>query len=71
MTDIEPRPSDVNFDDWKSSVDRLMKIRYCIDTDDAGLDDDQLSRYWTQMSYPFEFVDWYGSKYDLILASSY
>jgi hypothetical protein len=52
--------------DWVRAVDRLMKRDWCIDVSDAGLDDDQLARYWRDGGTPAEFVGWFAEKYDLI-----
>ena len=51
---------------WINAVDRLMKRHWCIDTADAGLSDDDLSRYWENGDTPAEFVAWFAEKYDLI-----
>ena len=50
---------------WVSDVDRLMKRDWYIDTDDAGLDDEQVLRYWKLGDTPAEFVAWFADKYDL------
>lgn len=59
----------IDFENWKRVVDALMQVRYCIDTIDAGLDEQQLNSFWMQMKNPDEFVTWFGLKYDLTLAS--
>lgn len=51
---------------WINAVDRHMKQDWCIDTVDAGLSDDDLSRYWQSGDNPAEFVAWFAEKYDLI-----
>lgn len=50
---------------WLAEVDRLMKCDWFIDTDDAGLDDEQVVRYWNYGDTPAEFVTWFAEKYDL------
>lgn len=51
---------------WVRIVDRLMKRNWCIDTADAGLSDDELTRYWREGDEPAAFVAWFAEKYDLI-----
>lgn len=50
---------------WIQTVDRLMKRGWCIDTADAGLSDEDLSRYWRDGEPPETFVAWFAEKYDL------
>ncbi len=50
---------------WLVEVDRLMKRDWFIDSDDAGLDDEQVLRYWRYGDTPAEFVAWFAEKYDL------
>lgn len=50
---------------WLAEVDRIMKRDWYIDTDDAGLDDEQVVRYWKYGDTPTEFVEWFAEKYDL------
>lgn len=50
---------------WVAEVDRLMKRDWYIDTDDAGLDDEQVVSYWEVGDTPAEFVTWFAEKYDL------
>lgn len=51
---------------WIAAVDQIMRRDWCIDTRDAGLDDDELKRYWRNGDEPAEFVAWFAEKYDLI-----
>lgn len=50
---------------WLIEVDRLMKRDWYIDTDDAGLDDEDVIRYWKAGDSPEEFVTWFAEKRDL------
>ena len=51
---------------WVAEVDRLMRRDWCIDTSDAGLSDDELTRYWQGGEEPSAFVVWFAEKHDLI-----
>lgn len=51
---------------WLQTVNRLMKRGWCIDIADAGLSEDDLTRYWQNGDDPAEFVAWFADKYDLI-----
>lgn len=51
---------------WIATANRLMKRDWSIDTADAGLSDDDLTRYWENGDDPAEFVAWFAEKYDLI-----
>jgi len=51
---------------WVAEVDRLMRRDWCIDTSDAGLSDDELTRYWQDAEEPAAFVAWFAEKHDLI-----
>jgi hypothetical protein len=51
---------------WVAEVDRLMRRDWCIDTSDAGLGDDELTRYWQDGEEPAAFVAWFAEKHDLI-----
>lgn len=51
---------------WLAEVDRLMKRDWCIDIADAGISAGDLARYWQNGAEPFEFVEWFAEKYDLI-----
>ena len=50
---------------WLAEVDRLMKRDWYIDTDDAGLDDEQVIAYWKFGETPEEFVAWFAEDADL------
>jgi hypothetical protein len=51
--------------EWRRAVDRRLKEVYAITIEDAGVDDDFLRQHWEDKEPPFEFVLWYGNKYDL------
>lgn len=46
-------------------LDRRLKDIYAISLDDAGIDDEFLKPHWEEKEAPFEFVLWFGNKYDL------
>lgn len=54
-----------SFEDWCSAVDHRLQDTYCISIIDAGIDDEQLANHWTTYDTPSEFVEWFGTKYDL------
>ncbi len=51
--------------EWKRHVDALMKRDYAIDTDDAGLSDEEIARHFADGDTPEDFVSWFAEKYDL------
>ena len=57
--------TETSFEKWRGVVDlRLHKI-YAISITDAGVDDDYLRDHWALKQPPYEFVQWFGNKYDL------
>jgi hypothetical protein len=56
---------------WKRQVDALMKRDYAIDTDDAGLGEEDIARFFADGDTPEEFVNWFAEKYDLNRCDSY
>jgi hypothetical protein len=54
-----------NFQDWHAEVGSRLESTYCITIADAGLDEQYLTEHWTSGEAPFEFVEWFGRKYDL------
>lgn len=48
-----------------------MKRDYAIDTDDAGIDDEELARHFADGGRPEDFVRWFAEKYDLDRRDSY
>jgi hypothetical protein len=57
--------TDISFAKWRSAVNRRLKEIYAITIDDVGVDDDFLTSHWEMKQSPYEFVEWYGIKYDL------
>jgi len=51
---------------WIKAVDRQMRRDWCISVADAGLDENDLRRYWLTGDDPAAFVAWFAEKYDLI-----
>lgn len=58
------------FCDWRTAVDKRLQQIYCITVADAGFDEEYLVGHWRSNEAPFEFVEWYGNKYDLDPAPS-
>ena len=56
---------------WKHRVDAIMRRDFCIDTADAGLDEEDIARFYADGITPEEFVRWFGEKYDLDRRDSY
>ena len=56
---------EINFTEWRNAVDRRMLDVYAITIDDSGFEDDDLRSHWEDKESPFEFVLWFGNKYDL------
>jgi hypothetical protein len=54
-----------NFQNWYDEVDSALESTYCITIADAGLDQQYLTEHWVSGEAPFEFVEWFGRKYDL------
>jgi hypothetical protein len=57
--------SEIEFASWRRAVDQRLEEVYAITIVDAGVDDDFLRAHWEDEEPPFEFVLWYGNKYDL------
>jgi hypothetical protein len=56
---------ELSFAKWRGAVNRRLKDVYGTTIDDAGIDDDRLSSHWQMKQSPYEFVEWFGNKYDL------
>jgi hypothetical protein len=54
-----------SFEDWCSAVDHRLQDIYCITLVDIGIGDERLANHWTSYDTPSEFVEWFGTKYDL------
>lgn len=56
----------VSEDSWFTEVDRQLRRDWCISAADAGLSREELKRHWAEGLSPFDFVEWFAEKYDLI-----
>jgi hypothetical protein len=54
-----------SFADWRSAVDQRLQDIYCLTIVDAGIDDERLADHWASHCTPREFIEWFGTKYDL------
>jgi hypothetical protein len=57
--------TETSFARWRGAVNRRLKEIYMITIDDAGMDDEFLASHWQMKQSPYEFVEWFGIKYDL------
>ena len=57
--------TDIGFAGWRRAVDRRLREIYAITINDAGIDEEILGLHWEDKEPPFEFVLWFGNKYDL------
>jgi hypothetical protein len=57
--------TEIGFAEWRSAVDRRLEEVYLTTIDDAGIDEERLSSHWQMKQPPYEFVEWFGNKYDL------
>ncbi|MBR0773746.1 hypothetical protein JQ625_02780 [Bradyrhizobium diazoefficiens] len=51
--------------EWRNVVDQRLRKVYAISIADAGIDDELLKSHWEEKESPFDFVQWFGNKYDL------
>ncbi len=56
---------EISFREWRNAVDRRLKDIYGITIDNAGIEDERLRSHWETKQSPWEFVEWFGNKYDL------
>ena len=56
---------ELSFPKWRCAVDRRLEDVYVITINDVGIDDDMLHSHWQMKQSPYEFVEWFGVKYDL------
>jgi hypothetical protein len=56
---------EISFARWRQVVNQRLKDIYVIGIDDAGIDNEMLTSHWQMKQSPYEFVEWYGTKYDL------
>ena len=57
--------SDISFAKWRTVVNQRLKEIYAISIADSGVDDDYQRHHWELKQSPYEFVEWFGNKYDL------
>lgn len=57
--------TEVSFSEWRDAVNSRMLGVYAITIDDSGTDDEFLTSHWEMKQSPYEFVEWFGIKYDL------
>jgi hypothetical protein len=57
--------TEISFSRWRNVANRRLKEIYLITTSDAGIDDQFLKSHWEMKQSPYEFVQWFGNKYDL------
>jgi hypothetical protein len=63
--------TNMSYPDWRSAVDRRLLEIYCITIEDAGFEEEYLIKHWQSNEMPFDFVEWFGNKYDLDPVSYY
>lgn len=51
---------------WIEAVNTLLRRDWCLSIEDAGIDDDQLTRAWADGDAPAAYVAWFAENYDLI-----
>jgi hypothetical protein len=56
---------EISFSEWRRGVDEKLVLEYGITIEDAGIDDEYLIPHWQMKQSPYEFVEWFGIKYDL------
>ena len=54
-----------SYRDWRDAVDKRLQQIYCITVADAGIDEKCLIDHWQSHEASFDFVEWFGNKYDL------
>ncbi len=57
--------TEISFAKWCAAVNWRLKKIYVITINDAGIDDELLTSHWEMKQSPYEFVEWFGNKYDL------
>jgi hypothetical protein len=56
---------EISFQEWRNAVDRRLEDIYITTIDDAGIENERLTSHWEMKQSPWEFVEWFGNKYDL------
>ncbi len=62
---MESSTTSKSYVDWRKAVDARLQEIYSITIEDAGFDEEYLIKHWRSDEAAFEFVEWYGNKYDL------
>jgi hypothetical protein len=57
--------TEISFAKWRVAANRRLKDIYAISINDAGIDGEILKSHWEMKQSPYEFVEWFGIKYDL------
>jgi len=60
-----PSQNDQTYSDWRKAVDERLKEIYYLTIEDAEIDEDYRVKHWESKGAAFEFVGWFGNKYDL------
>jgi hypothetical protein len=53
------------FAEWRAQAEACLLAQYCIDLNDAGLDDDRLLKEYALATDPAEFIDHVARKFNL------
>jgi hypothetical protein len=56
---------EIGFQEWRNAVEHRLKDLYITTIDDVGIEDERLTSHWKMKQSPWEFVEWFGNKYDL------
>lgn len=55
----------LSFESWREAAEAHLMSQYCINLNDAGLDDKKLEQEFILSSDPTEFIDYIARKFDL------
>ena len=56
----------LNFGEYLEAVESILESKYCIDLFDAGIEFDDIGEAQDDGMSPDDFVNWFGTKYNLI-----
>ena len=56
----------MNFGEYLDAVEVILTSKYCIDLFDVGIDFDEIGDAQDDGMTPDDFVNWFGTKYNLI-----
>jgi hypothetical protein len=62
---METSTTTQSYNEWRVAVDQRLYEIYCITIEDAGFDEEYLINHWQSNEASFDFVEWFGNKYDL------